>query len=134
MHELIECELTVSSNINGQIENVLIEGKGYYREDSGCITIYFSSGTEKYKYVYDGNLLTVSCGDSCYRFRENYKEIGEVLAKLINERQMSQTAQVPQEQTGSSNLDELKKLKELLEAGIITQEEFDVKKKELLNL
>ena len=30
--------------------------------------------------------------------------------------------------------DELKKIKELLDMGIITQEEFDTKKKELLNL
>ena len=29
--------------------------------------------------------------------------------------------------------DELKKIKELLDMGIITQEEFDTKKKELLN-
>ena len=29
-------------------------------------------------------------------------------------------------------IDELKKLKDLLDSGIITQEEFDVKKKELL--
>lgn len=34
----------------------------------------------------------------------------------------------------SSSLDELKKLKELLDEGIITQEEFDLKKKELLGL
>lgn len=39
--------------------------------------------------------------------------------------------------TKSSNdipIDELKKLKELLECGIITQEEFDAKKKQLLGL
>lgn len=33
-----------------------------------------------------------------------------------------------------SNLDEIKKLKELLDMGAISQEEFDKKKKELLNL
>jgi len=32
------------------------------------------------------------------------------------------------------NLEDLKKLKELLDSGIITQEEFDVKKKQLLGL
>ena len=35
---------------------------------------------------------------------------------------------------GRSNADELKKYKELLDAGIITQEEFDAKKKQLLGL
>ena len=36
--------------------------------------------------------------------------------------------------TQTNNLDELKKLKELLDAGIITQEEFDAKKKQILGL
>ncbi|MBO5652993.1 MAG: SHOCT domain-containing protein, partial [Clostridia bacterium] len=34
----------------------------------------------------------------------------------------------------SSNAEELKKYKDLLDAGIITQEEFDAKKKQLLGL
>ena len=33
-----------------------------------------------------------------------------------------------------SSADELKKFKELLDSGIISQEEFDAKKKQLLNL
>ena len=33
-----------------------------------------------------------------------------------------------------SSADEIKKFKELLEAGIITQEEFDTKKKQLLGI
>ena len=33
----------------------------------------------------------------------------------------------------SSSIDEIKKMKELLDAGALTQEEFDAKKKELLN-
>ena len=36
--------------------------------------------------------------------------------------------------TSPSNADELKKYKELLGAGVITQEEFDAKKKQLLGL
>ncbi len=38
------------------------------------------------------------------------------------------------EQKSESNADELKKYKELLDSGIITQEEFDAKKKQLLGL
>ncbi len=34
----------------------------------------------------------------------------------------------------ASSADELKKFKELLDSGIITQEEFDAKKKQLLRL
>ncbi|KRK74146.1 hypothetical protein FD02_GL000741 [Lacticaseibacillus nasuensis JCM 17158] len=34
----------------------------------------------------------------------------------------------------TSDLDELKKLKDLLDAGAVTQEEFDAKKKQILGL
>lgn len=37
-------------------------------------------------------------------------------------------------QTASSTADEIKKFKDLLDAGVITQEEFDAKKKQLLGL
>lgn len=46
--------------------------------------------------------------------------------------QPQQTAAIPQQTY--SPMDELKKLKELLDMGIITQEEFDLKKKQLLGL
>ena len=36
--------------------------------------------------------------------------------------------------SNTSSLDEIKKLKELLDMNAITQEEFEAKKKELLNL
>lgn len=36
--------------------------------------------------------------------------------------------------TNQNNIEELKGIKELLDSGIITQEEFDIKKKQLLNL
>ena len=68
---------------------------------------------------------------------KNYKEIADVLSTLINQRQdsteMKQSTPIVAEQP-TSNLDELKKLKELLDMGIISQEEFDVKKKQLLGL
>lgn len=41
---------------------------------------------------------------------------------------------VVEQQMPASNADELKKYKELLDSGVIKQEEFDAKKKELLGL
>lgn len=38
------------------------------------------------------------------------------------------------EQIKTSNIDEIKKYKELLDMGVISQEEFNIKKKELLNI
>lgn len=77
MQEIITCELIVDSQINGQNESVAINGKGYYKKDD-VITVYFSSGNVKYKFVYDGEVLTVVCNDSVYKYRFNKEEKGEI--------------------------------------------------------
>ena len=50
-----------------------------------------------------------------------------IVSKLSREESQAQSSSV-------SVADEIKKFKELLDIGAITQEEFDAKKKELLNL
>ena len=67
---------------------------------------------------------------------ENHKEIGDILQNLINERQEKTQTPITAEtkQQNVNSLDDLKKLKDFLDSGIITQEEFDAKKKELLGL
>lgn len=65
----------------------------------------------------------------------NYKEIGEVLTGLLNDRQKNtEVAAAPavSQAQGGNSVSELKELKELLDAGVITQEEFDAKKKPIL--
>lgn len=64
----------------------------------------------------------------------------DVLRNLIPQKEDTVVALNKQESTGNitsaqlSSADELRKYKELLDDGIITQEEFDAKKKQLLNL
>lgn len=84
--------------------------------------------------------ITTASGIVYFAHIKNYKEIGEVLSGLINERQTKtttaqtatseQSAPAPQ----SNSMDDLVKLKSLLDSGIITQEEFDAKKKQILGL
>lgn len=64
----------------------------------------------------------------------NYEEIVEVLQELLNERQKRTETQenLSSQQNDSRNLDYLIKLKNLLDSGIITKEEYDAKKKEIL--
>ena len=50
------------------------------------------------------------------------------------ERQHSETKNNIPLNNSTNNADEIKKYKELLDGGIITQEEFDAKKKQLLGL
>ena len=64
---------------------------------------------------------------------KNYNEIGDVLSKKINERQKN-TENAKASESKGNNMDDLLKLKSLLDAGVITQEEFDAKKKQLLGL
>jgi F0F1-type ATP synthase beta subunit len=62
----------------------------------------------------------------------NYKEILNVINELISNR--GNTTESTTIFTQASNAEELKKYKDLLDQGIITQEEFDAKKKQLLGL
>ena len=64
---------------------------------------------------------------------KNYIEIGDVLSKKINERQKNSENAKASDSKGN-NMDDLLKLKSLLDAGVITQEEFEAKKKQLLGL
>ena len=67
----------------------------------------------------------------------NRNEIYEEIKKILADRQSKEVktnapvTNITQEQ---SSADELKKFKDLLDSGVITQEEFDAKKKQLLGL
>ena len=66
----------------------------------------------------------------------NRDDVYSKINNLLIERQENKVAAAPivRQETFSGNAAELKQYKELLDAGIITQEEFDAKKKQLLGL
>ena len=78
--------------------------------------------------------IATSSGVVKFSLIENYREIGNVLAKKINEKQGNTVTNNKPSAQQPSYIEEIKKLKDLLDAGIITQEEFDAKKKQLLSL
>ncbi len=88
-----------------------------------------------------GLLKSIAVGTSSGRIHfyliKNRDEVHEEISKLLSSRQKEKKSN-PDTQTKiavpQSNADELKKYKELLDSGIITQEEFDAKKKQLLGL
>lgn len=55
-------------------------------------------------------------------------------SKLEEAIYQAQSSNAQGTETKSSNLDDLEKLAELKDKGIVTQEEFDIKKKELLDI
>ena len=76
-----------------------------------------------------------SSGRIKFKLIKNQEDIHSVMSKLLMERQQKESKNTVIENTiSTSNADELKKFKELLDSGIITQEEFDEKKKQLLGL
>ena len=80
--------------------------------------------------------ISTSSGRISFSAIRNRNEIHETVSKLLVERQKQSATPVAPTATSplASSADELKKYKELLDCGIITQEEFDAKKKQLLGL
>ncbi len=87
--------------------------------------------------AFKGIAIGTSSGRIVFKGIGNRDEIHNAISNLLIERQKkANVVAAPittiKQEIPQSNADELKKYKELLESGIITQEEFDKKKKELL--
>ncbi len=83
------------------------------------------------------NLINTQFKKDSLVYKTAYKSVQDVLSKFqIVLDQLEQEKGVNKKEISKnvSTADEIKKFKELLDSGTITQEEFDVKKKELLNL
>ena len=102
-------------------------------------TVYTPQYTQKTQQERDKEILAEG-GWRCDCGRVNYKYVSscwcgksqrEVLAKRAKATEESKSSQQP---IVKSSAQEIKEYKELLDSGIITQEEFDAKKKQLLGL
>lgn len=82
-----------------------------------------------------GLVIATSSGRNAFLMLKNRNEIYNSVSELLLKRQTKfiETIEIKQE-IPQSNVDELKKFKELFDSGIITQEEFNAKKKQLLGL
>ena len=80
-------------------------------------------------------MVHLSSGKIVFYDIANQEKMHGIISRLLIERQEKNavSATIKQE-TPQSNADELRKYKELLDSGIITQEEFNAKKKQLLDL
>lgn len=70
------------------------------------------------------------------QYQQDYKDTQDVAATLDRIIRMNEERQAeqPQQDSSSDPLEEIAKLKQLLDMDAITQDEFDAKKKQLLNL
>ena len=81
--------------------------------------------------VLKGVSVSTSSGIIKFLLIKNSNEMYEEISKLLLERQNNSPVKVEKK---TDTPDDLIKLKELLDKGIITQEEFDTKKKQILGL
>ena len=82
--------------------------------------------------------ICISTSSGCVKFGgcKNRDDVFDTISKLLSKRQeyIQINKIVTKQETPQSNADELKKFKDLLDSGVITQEDFYAKKKELLGL
>lgn len=82
------------------------------------------------------NTITISTASGVIKFSylKNRDKIHECINNLLTNRQKKENNSKPtiKQEIPLSNADELKKYKELLDMGVITQEEFNTKKRQLL--
>lgn len=84
-----------------------------------------------------GVSVASSSGRLVFTAIANNNEIHKVISDLLLARQSKNRENHPtivKQEVSQSNADELKKYKNLLDSGIISQEEFEAKKKQLLGL
>ena len=118
-----KCELQITEN---NVKGKTLLGKEV------VLPLYMVSAYSTRRFL---SVIAVATASGITKFSliGNYKEIGEVLSKKINERQQN-TETAAKKTSENTAMDDLLKLKSLLDSGIITQEEFDAKKKQLLGL
>lgn len=119
-----KCELSITE------KNV--KGKTLFGKEV-VLPLYMVSAYSTRK-LFSTIAIATSSGITQFALIGNYVEIGNVLSKKINERQESTINGSKSTVTQSSSMDDIIKLKSMLDSGIITQEEFDAKKKQLLGL
>ena len=85
--------------------------------------------------LFKGVSVSTASGRISFRVMKNADEIYNVVNNLLIERQQEKTKpEVVQTVQVTDEADQIKKYKDLLDSGVITQEEFDAKKKQLLGL
>ena len=121
-----KCELQITENS--------VRGKTIFGKEV-VLPLYMVSAYSTRNFL---SVIAVSTSSGVTKFSliGNYREIGNVLSKKINERQndAARPSIVNAPVNQNNSIDDLKKFKDLLDSGIITQEEFDAKKKQLLGL
>lgn len=121
---------------SGKSEITVTDKRVYGKARSKQVNLPLDSISAVSIYRFKGISVSTASGAICFIGIANRDELYNTISSLLIERQSPKNAPAvaSQPQPVVSTADELKKYKELLDSGIITQEEFDAKKKQLLGL
>ena len=119
-----KCELCITENN--------VKGKTLFGKEV-VLPLYMVSAYFTRK-LFSTIAVATSSGITKFALIGNYAEIGNVLSKKINKRQENTSNESKATASQGNSMDDIIKLKSMLDSGIITQEEFDAKKKQLLGL
>ena len=110
-----------------KIDNIMVSEGIFDKLFSGkTVSVRSASGIVKFAWVQNADEFVQATLDKI----EDYKQ---TTIKEDNKNLISAVANSAQANAGGSSAEKLKELKELLDSGIISQEDFDAKKKELLD-
>ncbi len=121
-----KCEITVTTD---GVEGKLSRGRP--------IEIPLNQITGIHKCAFWGVSVTAIAGTSKFYLIKNRDEILSTLAQMMastNPASAQGAENAAPQNNGSTDADSLKDLKDLLDSGVITQEEFDEKKKQILGI
>ena len=90
--------------------------------------------SSKFGLIFKGVSISTASGRIKFRVIKNADEIYDVIKNLLIERQQAKDTVIVPTAVNNDEADQLKKYKELLDSGAISQEEYDAKKKQLLDL
>ena len=118
-----KCEITVT---NEAISGKLPHGKTVHIPLNQITAINRSS--------FNGVSITSIGNVSNFHCIENREEVMKAISYLLANPQQSSVQPTQSASANGSEAEQLKRLKDLLDSGVLTQEEFDAKKKQILGL
>lgn len=121
--------MTVGCNIT--VTNIRVYGKAFFKRVDIPIDSISAVGIID---IMQGISVSSSSGRIAFFYIKNYKEIHSEISKLILNRYENNREQISNVSKTTDKTEEIRNYKKLLDDGIITKEDFEKKKNELLNL
>lgn len=123
-----------ASNMAKTPRECYLSNKRFYYNKTGIVLEAQLEDIVAYSIGVNNIVVKTKMGRISVNNLENAYEFSDAWKNLDFEKKRKEAATFSYQKPNYGSADELKKYKELLDSGVITQEEFDAKKKQLLGL